>query len=265
MSKKGLKFLVIFLLIIIISLCGYIVYDKGFSKNNNSKIINNIVNQEENLEEEGLEVNDPLVINLMKKINGRMDCNDDVFYLRDEKISSKQINNETMYQIVFENMFKKIVNTTVSPYTYNDFTEQDLLDEIESVVGKGYKFVNKTYTTCPQWQYNQTENMYKAPVESACGCTTGPHHNINKITKALKEGSQIKIFLRVIFVNKANGKGYKDYAMREEITDLSRLSEAQYFAIDESNEENLNKGSLYNVVFEDENNNYIFKYAEPIE
>lgn len=258
MDKNGLKFLVFLLLFINVCLCGYIVYDKGFS-NNDIGVKKDKVKSEIEI----LEVNDPLVSNLLKKIDGRMDCSDDNIYLRDEKFTASNFSNEDMYQLLLNNIYSKISDITVIPYVYKDFTTQELNDELENVVGKDYKFSHKTYNSCPEWKYDDIEKVYKAPIESTCGCTMGPYHNIKKIVKVTKENNIVNIYFRVIFVDKQTGKGYKDYAMSEEIPDLIRLSDT--LAIDENSVNNINKGTLYKVVFEDENNNYIFKSAEPVE
>lgn len=255
MNKKGISILEVILLILILGLCGFIVYDKGFS-NNNTVSNNSIISSKNNIE--SLEVDDALVISLLKKINRRMDCGTEFSYLRDEKVTAKSFSSEEIYNMALANLFDEL--------GYSAFTDQTLEDEISDIIGHNYDFLHNTYTTCPPWQYNSIEKSYNVLnlEENPCGCTTGPHHTITKIMRAEKENRKINIYQRVIFVDPLTGYGYNDLAKKKQITDLVYENNMGVNVINENLASNIMKGTLYKIVFEESNNRYIFSYSEPI-
>lgn len=263
---------IVILVLIIFGLGGFIVYDKFFSKNNNisdrANISDAFKGKSENIE--SLEISDPLVVGLLEKVTGGMNCKDySELYLKDKKFSSGDFTNEEIYNLALNNLYNKIVNLNTNPAIYNPFTVDELNDEIERIVGKNYKFKHKTYETCPIWNYNAVDKNYIVSSNPACGCTTGPYHNIVKTVKVERDSNSIVVYQRVIFVDSATGKGYSDYKKNNEITDLvmsyTDLGGNLITTIDENNLSNFSKGALYRIVFEDQNNSYIFSFAEPIQ
>ena len=100
---------------------------------------------------------------------------------------------------------------------------------------------------------------------SACGGTCGPRDYV-KIVKATKTDSKIELNIRVLFrgdeeFKNAGGYSYPKYYKDSKKTievDLTR----DYENIPLETSENYQKGSLYKMIFTNEDGNYVFTSSE---
>lgn len=265
--ETGKVIIIVILVLMVLALGGYIVYDKFLSKEEVADVSKD--EKEKEIEIDNLEVNDDLVVSLVEKITSGMDCTDfkDI-YFKDGVFKGSDFSNQEIYSLALKKMLSEVAGDSVTGTGYKDFSVERLESEIVKIVGKDYQFNHKSYVSCPAWDYDATAKNYKAPASSACGCTTGPYHTIAKTAKAFKEGDKVEIYQRVIFVDTITGKGYSDSKKTKEITGLTTLSADQWGNpvdnIDESNDANIAKGTLYKLVFEKENDEYIFVSSEPV-
>lgn len=266
-NKNGLLifFLIVFIFMTLI-LGGYIVYDKIIRDDSSHDVaLEEDEDKEENtVKSESLEVYDPLVLELLDKVVGRIDCDRSYKFLKDKKFSANSFSNEDIYNLVLENIFDELVEKRGNTYIYKDFSKKKLDTEVAKIVGGDYKFTHRTYDTCPTWEYDKASETYKAPTYSACGCTSGPYHDIMKVTKAVKDLKSVSIYTRVIFVDSNTGSAYKDFNKSLEITDLEKDNLYGESVIDDNSSINLSKGGLYKIDFALENDGYVFVSAEPI-
>lgn len=266
-KKNGSVVVIILLVIVILVLGGYVVYDKVLSKEakDTGVVDKKDAEVEEKEETENLEVAGELVVGLVNKITKTLGCTDfkDI-YLTDGIFKGEDFSNQDIYSLALRSIYDSVKGDSVTGTGYKDFTADTLDKAIEKIVGSDYKFTHNSYVSCPAWDYDANSKNYKAPASSACGCTTGPYHTIAKTSKAVKIGDKIEIYQRVIFVDTSNGKGYSDSKKTKEITDLTRLGGIYEEAIDESDDENIIKGTLYKLTFEEENGEYVFVSSEPV-
>lgn len=268
-NKSGNIILIVLLVLIILGLIGFIVYDKvitGDSIDSDSGTGRLLSSKSKGVE--NLEVSDPLVTGLLDKISGGMTCTGyEHLYMLDKPVNNRAFDNNDIYNLALNNLLGKLTIKQEQQITgFNSFTEEELEAEIESIVGKGYNFTHKTYQTCPQWNYDSATKTYVADSVVACGCTSGPYRDIVKTVKAEKVDNRIEIYQRIVFVDAAAGKGYSDFEKTREITDLvlnyENVGGQPIEVIDENNMDNYNKGALYKIVFEEQNNTYVFKLSE---
>jgi len=265
-SSKSNVVVIVLLVLVILGLGGYILYDKVLVKKPNQDVEEKDNENKDKTEDkvENLEVTGDFVSGLVDGISSGIDCKDyREEYLFDTKFYAKNYSNEAIYNLVLHNMFDEVAANN----NFVSFSADKVTTEVSKLVGKDYKFEHKTYDTCPTWEYDSSAMLYKAPTYSACGCTTGPYRNLYSTVKAEKIGDVVNIYQRVIFVDTSNGKGYKDKAKTKEITDLVRNTVDNYGNPSDSIKEdasNLSKGTLYKLVFEKENDNYIFVSSEAV-
>lgn len=135
-----------------------------------------------------------------------------------------------------------------------NFTEDQLNEKIKEIFGKNYKFEHKNYPSCPAWNYNAINKTYEYSGDG-CGGSCG-QISLRQVVKAIKTDNTIETYVRVLFVNV--DKYYKDYNKTIEVTDLEKAGDG---TVKES-ANNLAKGSLYKVIFTNEDGHYVFTSSE---
>ncbi len=265
-GSRASKVIIFILSIALILSLGYIAYDKGFIFNDGNKTDNSLKEngKEEETEEKDfitrLEVNDSLVVSLFNKLNMAVDhyCGVDEYYTN-SKVSVFGLGNEFVFDVaVFsvENMYGKV-----------DITEEQFNNVVSSIFGSGYKYQHVQYSNkCAPYLYSSNIKAYKYQDSTACGGSCGPY-NIKQILGAYKYDDKLVIEVGVLFAdveyvnNETVGFNYyKDYNRTVVVNDYDKDS-VSGFAID--NVLNAKKGTLYNMVFNLENDNYVYSYTEP--
>lgn len=260
MVKKGAGFIIIIsaLVVIILGLGGYILYDKVFATKNSTDQVEETKKEEEKKEEkvENLEVTSKEVTDLFDSITHGVTeyCGVDN-YFADKKVTTNDIDNGLASSIVLYNLYQSGVKygegTTI--------TKKQVEDSITKLFGKNYKYTYGNIRNCPSYTYDVEKEVFTAG-PSGCGGTCGPH-NMKKVVKATKSDSKIELYVRILFIgeytNDQKIKYYSDYKKTKE-ADLEKDKDGIPYETDA----NYQKGSLYKMTFTKEDNNYVFTSSE---
>lgn len=187
------------------------------------------------------------------------------FYLQDKKITIQDFPNEDMYVLALQQV--------ISKGNYPTITTQELRKEIDKIASSSYKFEDKLYKGTPNYNYNYNpETKVYENVLQETKCNIPLVRDIAKVTKAIKSGDMLTIYVRAIFANDENNKYYKDRAMSKEITDLefaevtanTQNNNLETVKVAAEMSENYMRGTLYKVIFNVKDNNYKFVSSEPV-
>ena len=84
--------------------------------------------------------------------------------------------------------------------------------------------------------------------------------NLKKVVRALKNDQTIELYVRVLFAGGVDTTDYyKDYNKTQKVEGLE-MDSNNLFPIESDN--NVAKGSLYKLTFENEDGNYVFVSSE---
>lgn len=258
MTNKGVGFLIIVvaLLVVIIGLGGYVLYDKILSEDSKISTEEKVKKEEKKEEKEvALDVTSKEVTDLFNSITSGWNkyCGVDN-YFADKKVTVDDIDNDLASSIMLYNL----IESGVKHAEGSTFTKKQVEDIIVKLFGKKYKYTYKTINSCPSFTYDEAKELYTAG-PSGCGGICGPH-NMKKVVKATKTDSKIELYVRVLFVGSGeNIKYYNDYKTTKEV---SVETNENGFALE--NDANYQKGSLYKMTFTKEDNNYVFTSSEPV-
>ena len=264
--SKALIFILVMALILTLI---YIAYDKGFipkpstgnndvvdTKNDNTDSNNNDdkYNTNDNDSIIKLDVNDDIVTSTYNRVTRSVrECG--VWeYFKDTRVSVNSLKNEFVYEVAVvsaEDMFGKM-----------NLTEEQFSKVVSNIFGKSYNYNHVQYTgKCARFIYNWNTKSYDYQSEMACGgtCTVTDY---KRIVGAYREGNKLTIEVGVLFAQYNNGDiaYYKDYNHTTLITGLT-YSNDLYMVAD--TEDNARKGTIYDMVFELEDGNYVYRYTEP--
>lgn len=267
--SKGLIFVLVMALILALI---YIAYDKGFipkPSTSNTDIVdnkNNDKDDDKNTDNDGdsqtdkdlvvkLEVNDNIVTDTYNRVTrSTKECG--VWeYFKDTRVSANALKNEFVYEVAVvnaEDMFGKM-----------NLTEEQFSKVVSNIFGKSYNYNHVQYTgKCARFIYNWNTKSYDYQSELACGGTCAVT-DFKKVVGAYKEDNKLTIEVGVLFVDYNNGdiKYYKDYNHTTGVTGLAFTSTDSFVLAD--TEENARKGTIYDMVFELEDGNYVYRYTEP--
>ncbi|MBP3841871.1 MAG: hypothetical protein IK997_07125 [Bacilli bacterium] len=264
-KRKGTGVIIVILLIVILGLCGYIAYDKFLNNTKDDtteeKETKNNEKKETTKKEENLEVTNKEVTDLFDSItnaNTRYCGVSELF--TDKKITVNDIDNDLASDIALYNLR----TSGVSFKEGSTITKKQLDDTITKLFGKNYKYTHGNIRNCPSFTYDESKEIYTVGM-SACGGTCGPRDYV-KIVKATKTDSKIELNIRVLFrgdeeFKNAGGYSYPKYYKDSKKTievDLTR----DYENIPLETSENYQKGSLYKMIFTNEDGNYVFTSSE---
>lgn len=265
-NKKGSSVIIIILLIAVLGLGGYIAYDKilGNAKTDDTEEKTNKDEKTDTKKEEkveNLDVTNKEVTTLFKSVtnaNGHYCGVSELF--KDKKVAANDIDNDLASDIALYNirMNGKELNEGVT------FTKKEMNDTIAKLFGKDYKYTHGDIKNCPSVKYDANTEIYKVQ-PSACGGTCGPKNYV-KIVKATKTNSKIELSIRVLFVGdtdvtNAAGNAYPRYYKDSNKTVEVEL-QRDYDNIPYETDENYQKGSLYKMIFTNEDGNYVFTSSE---
>lgn len=251
-KKKGsfqsfLLTVVILILFVAFALYGFATgIGYGVKKTKENKVKDTKVT--ENITFENVDVED--VINLYNSVQPMWKC--DSPYFIDKKYNVNDISNDMAYTIGFKNL----------GYNPDEFSAEELDIQIDAILGKGYKFIHKTYETCPMYTYSNKK--YKLTGDG-CGGTCGPS-NVEKVIGASKTDKQLNVYVAVLFHKDVNDKieYYKDYKLTKKVTNYKVDSNMSDVEAAEDSVENAKLGTTYKMVFNLEDDNYVFVSTEPM-
>lgn len=264
-KNAGHTFLIVLLVLALIGTSGYIVYDKFIVKESKqeSQVVKKDDEDEEKTDIMVLEVTDSEVRDVFKKISTGLTAycgvND---YYKNVKVTSNDISNDLAFNIAVLQIYNdKVAQGIQSPFSAvgDAFTATEVETKIASTFGKDYKFTHKTFELCPTFSYDATNNKYVIPAAPGCGGTCGPS-NLKKIVKAIKNDKIMELYVRVLFAGGASETDYyKDFNKTQKVGGLETNWNTG-FATD--SDANVAKGSLYKMIFEKEDNAYVFVSSE---
>ena len=254
-TSNGSGVIIFILIVIILGLVFYIAYDKGLILNNNKntnapKVTDKDKNngKDSDVEEDKvveLALDDALVKDNYNKVMKLWAAS---IYFRDSKVRAKDLSNEFVTYVAISNALGKFGQVNV--------TKEQMENVVYSIFGKDYPFDHFYYPNNHfSLQYNPDTGIYEYHASEG----TIQIGNIDGVVKAYKDNKTLTFEIGVVFFG-SNGQYYKDYQHTTAVTDLE---------LDESLKptltvQNFMKGTIYKMVFNLEDGNYVFSYAEPM-
>lgn len=260
-KSNGSGVIIFILIVIILGLVFYIAYDKGLILNNNKntndpkvteKDKNNDKDKDTDVVEDKvveLSLDDDLVKDNYKKV---MQHSATYTYFKDSRVKAKDLSNEFVTYVALSNALGKFGQANV--------TKEQMEKVVHGIFGKDYPFEHLYYPNNHGFlRYNPDTGIYEYQVDQLCGGTLGPS-NIASVVKAYKDSKTLTFEIGVLFFSGSDGKYYKDYQKTIQPTDL----ELNQNSFPTWTVENVKKGTIYKMVFNLEDGNYVFSYVEPM-
>ncbi len=240
--------IVVLLLMMAFASSFYLMYD------------NNIFSKEKKETEVELDVMSEEVTSLYDKISYGLNlyCGVNDYYTN-KKVVASDISNETAFELVLTQLHEKGLYNIISGGSFRKEAVDEVLLEL---FGSDYTFQHQTYQTCPIFTYDSITETYTSG-DPACGGMCGAYP-LKRVEKAIQKNDTISLFVRVLFADTSSDNGlvayYRDYNKTDLIYDLERDEHGVVL----NNEENLSKGSLYQLDFVLEEGNYVFVSSTPV-
>lgn len=266
-KNTGTTFLIVLLVLALIGTSGYIVYDKFIAKEEKQE--SQVTKKDDEDEDKDkseikvLEVTDSEVQDVFKKISNGLStyCGVDDYY-KNVKVTSNDITNDLAFNIAVLQIYNdKVAQGIKNPFSAvgDAFTATEVETKIASTFGKDYKFTHKTYELCPTFSYDVANNKYVILAMPGCGGTCGPS-NLKRVVKAIKSDKTMELYVKVLFFGGVSEVDYyKDFNKTQKVGGLEIDWNTK---LPTNSDANIAKGSLYKLVFEKEDNAYVFASSE---
>ena len=266
-KNKGLIMLVVILVLVLIMTTGYIVYDKFIAggeveeKNDDNKV--NTIKEDISEQLVDVDVNSTEIQDLFSNISHGLNSYCGInYYYQDKKIFAGDLSNDLVFDIVLSQLYNdRKAQGELYPFSQigYGFTVNELDEKITSTFGKNYSFTHRTINSCPVFEYDSVNQKYVINSSLGCGGTCGAM-NLKKVVRALKNDQTIELYVRVLFAGGVDTTDYyKDYNKTQKVEGLE-MDSNNFFPIESDN--NVAKGSLYKLTFENEDGNYVFVSSE---
>lgn len=266
-KNKGLIMLVVILVLALIMTTGYIVYDKFIAggeveeKNDDNKV--NTIKEDISEQLVDVDVNSTEIQDLFSNISHGLNSYCGInYYYQDKKIFAGDLSNDLVFDIVLSQLYNdRKAQGELYPFSQigDGFTVNELDEKITSTFGKNYSFTHRTINSCPVFEYDSVNQKYVINSSPGCGGTCGAM-NLKKVVRALKNDQTIELYVRVLFAGGVDTTDYyKDYNKTQKVEGLE-MDSNNFFPIESDN--NVAKGSLYKLTFENEDGNYVFVSSE---
>lgn len=266
-KNRGLIVLVVILVLALVVTSGYIVYDKFIAKEEVEE--KNKDNKKDEVSEETqdelveVDVNSEEIQTLFTNISNGLTsyCGVNNYY-QDKKVLASDLSNDLVFDIVLSQLYNdRKAQGELYPFSQigYGFTVNELDEKITSTFGKNYSFTHRTINSCPVFEYDSVNQKYVINSSLGCGGTCGAM-NLKKVVRALKNDQTIELYVRVLFAGGVDTTDYyKDYNKTQKVEGLE-MDSNNFFPIESDN--NVAKGSLYKLTFENEDGNYVFVSSE---
>ena len=259
--------LVVILVLALIMTTGYIVYDKFIAggeveeKNDDNKV--NTIKEDISEQLVDVDVNSTEIQDLFSNISHGLNSYCGInYYYQDKKIFAGDLSNDLVFDIVLSQLYNdRKAQGELYPFSQigDGFTVNELDEKITSTFGKNYSFTHRTINSCPVFEYDSVNQKYVINSSPGCGGTCGAM-NLKKVVRALKNDQTIELYVRVLFAGGVDTTDYyKDYNKTQKVEGLE-MDSNNFFPIESDN--NVAKGSLYKLTFENEDGNYVFVSSE---
>ena len=266
-KNKGLIMLVVILVLALIMTTGYIVYDKFIAggeveeKNDDNKV--NTIKEDISEQLVDVDVNSTEIQDLFSNISHGLNSYCGInYYYQDKKIFAGDLSNDLVFDIILSQLYNdRKAQGELYPFSQigDGFTVNELDEKITSTFGKNYSFTHRTINSCPVFEYDSVNQKYVINSSPGCGGTCGAM-NLKKVVRALKNDQTIELYVRVLFAGGVDTTDYyKDYNKTQKVEGLE-MDSNNFFPIESDN--NVAKGSLYKLTFENEDGNYVFVFSE---
>ena len=266
-KNKGLIMLVVILVLALIMTTGYIVYDKFIAggeveeKNDDNKV--NTIKEDISEQLVDVDVNSTEIQDLFSNISHGLNSYCGInYYYQDKKIFAGDLSNDLVFDIILSQLYNdRKAQGELYPFSQigDGFTVNELDEKITSTFGKNYSFTHRTINSCPVFEYDSVNQKYVINSSPGCGGTCGAM-NLKKVVRALKNDQTIELYVRVLFAGGVDTTDYyKDYNKTQKVEGLE-MDSNNFFPIESDN--NVAKGSLYKLTFENEGGNYVFVSSE---
>ena len=258
-KRKSSAGIIAVLVIIVLALGSYIIYDKVLSSPKDNVVDNNKDNKDNNVvEDKELALNDYTVVKLYGYvINQDADIND--YFHSNSELTNKTVSNEMKLRIAYQAngkgqyKYSKIISG-LNPQTVYTADVNVVLGQINEIFGSdnGYSHNNEGIqgalgADCGELKYVQSQNNYELKIGEGCGGIT-TYALYTKLVKAVKTKDSIVL----------TEKSYVLYSHNEVTKDLTRNSPVIATNANPS-DEYFDKGSTVTYTFKlSDNGTYYF-------
>ena len=169
-----------------------------------------------------------------------------------KKMTFNDLNNEEKLKMISYSVYASDTDN-ISGWENKTYSKE----EFEKVAKELFdsSITHQTISGCPSLEYDSSKGEYKV-VYGDCTTTCDKAVTRAKIVQSVAKGGILEFSVKVVFGN--DGKYYADYARTKQLS----IDIDEYGNIKNYND--INKGSLYKIVFNKENDNYMFSYVEPV-
>jgi hypothetical protein len=169
----------------------------------------------------------------------------------DRKMTVKDLSNEDIGKYALYKLYTKDKKKDISEWVGTVYKESDIEDAVKELFGSSIKFTHGDINGNISMKYDKGKYKVSGSLDnSAC-----PKNTKSIIVDSIDKKSEIDISIRIVFYE--DGKYYADYAKTNEIVAKTDEKTGKI-------EVDYDKGTLYNLVFKKDNDNYIFDYVEPV-
>lgn len=229
-NGKGLVVVIVLLVLLVLSLGGYLVYDKLLSKesigtdqaNKNSSVKgeNNAQNEQAS-DAQSIDINNENIKALFESSYDHMSYGIDETIFKNTHLSVNDMNDSYKIRLAYSRFSGKIEQDLSSggDYTYS-IKEEDVRAAYEQIFGPNtFQRPASINLGCGDYTYNSQTKKY---VNNKSGCGGASAFSAEQdIIRATKYKDRIEITSAVCFVSGADNALFKDYEKREKIRDLT--------------------------------------------
>ena len=261
-SSGGWHIAVIIFIVVLLMTGGYFLYTKVITPkideiNKEKEVERREISEDDDFSRVvSLDVDSDIIVKLMKYVDRN--------FLNEDKLKVSDISSQVV--------FVKSIPLVIEKYGETSVTGKEFNDVVSSMYGFSYPFKNESYTSelCVEYQYDEENDKYQYVGNSYCDNTSlvAVGEDLIKAVKAERNSDVITITARVLFFKAMEtddgyrAKYYSNYAMTQEVSDLSVLGE---YDLASNTTDNLSKGALYKLTYQMDQGNYVFVSSEVME
>lgn len=240
-KRKSSAGIIAVLVIIVLVLGGYIIYDKVLSSPKDNVVDNNKDNKDNKdnnvVEDKELALNDYTVVKLYGYVLNQDDGIKDYFHSNLE-LTNKTVSNEMKLRIAYQAngkgqyKYSKVISG-LNPQTVYTADANVVLGQINEIFGSdnGYSHNNEGIqgalgADCGELKYVQNQNNYELKIGEGCGSIVG-HAVYTKLVKAVKTSDTI-VLTEKSYVFSA-GNAYKSLAQDWSLIETNVNPSDEYF------------------------------------